>query len=182
MAIEPKSNKDGLQDSETSVALARKPPRGFLRLLLRLPAWLYRAHLGWLLGKRFLLLTHTGRKSGKSRRTVIEVIGHDPRDDTFFVCSGWGRTSDWYRNICRNPEVHITASRLRLRARAEVLDEAQAVKVLQQYGRRHPRAFKKISRLFLGEALQARAHNCRRMAQRMPVIAFRPRRSIDGRS
>jgi len=40
-----------------------KLPRGLVRLAFRAPIWLYRAHLGWLLGYRFVLLTHTGRKS-----------------------------------------------------------------------------------------------------------------------
>jgi hypothetical protein len=53
------------------------PPRGLLRLALRLPIWLYRWRLGWLLGDRFLLLTHTGRKSGLPRQVVLEVVHHD---------------------------------------------------------------------------------------------------------
>lgn len=36
-------------------------PRGLLRLLLRAPVALYRLRLGWLLGGRVLLLSHTGR-------------------------------------------------------------------------------------------------------------------------
>ena len=43
------------------------PPGKALRLGLRLPIWLYRLHLSWLLGERFLLLTHTGRNSGLPR-------------------------------------------------------------------------------------------------------------------
>jgi hypothetical protein len=49
-------------------------PTGWVRALLRLPILLYRLHLGWLLGHRFLLLTHVGRKSGLQRRTVLEVV------------------------------------------------------------------------------------------------------------
>jgi hypothetical protein len=37
-----------------------------LRLLFRTPTMLYRIRMGWLLGDRFLLLTHTGRKTGKT--------------------------------------------------------------------------------------------------------------------
>ena len=47
---------------------------GALRLLFRLPAILYRWRCGWLLGRRFLLLIHVGRRTGKLRRTVLEVI------------------------------------------------------------------------------------------------------------
>jgi hypothetical protein len=38
--------------SKTAIATA---PHGLLRFGLRLPIWLYRLHLGWLLGNRFLL-------------------------------------------------------------------------------------------------------------------------------
>jgi hypothetical protein len=31
-----------------------RPPRGLLRLAARLPIWLYRARLGWLLGERLM--------------------------------------------------------------------------------------------------------------------------------
>jgi hypothetical protein len=39
------------------------PPRGLARLAFRLPIWLYRLRLGWLLGDRFLLLTHIGGRA-----------------------------------------------------------------------------------------------------------------------
>jgi hypothetical protein len=65
-----------------------QPPRGFKRLFLRTPIWCYRLGCGWLLGKRFLLLTHTGRLSGFSRQTVLEVVDYDPDTDTYVIASG----------------------------------------------------------------------------------------------
>ena len=35
----------------------RKPPTGLERLLWRAPIWLYRLHLGWLMGERFYCCT-----------------------------------------------------------------------------------------------------------------------------
>ena len=46
-------------------------PRGWLRALLRVPTLLYRVHTGWLLGHRFLLLTHVGRKSRTRHRNGL---------------------------------------------------------------------------------------------------------------
>ena len=51
------------------------------------------------LGRRFLLLVHTGRKTGKERRNVLEVMGSDPVAEKFFVMTGWGENSDWWRNV-----------------------------------------------------------------------------------
>lgn len=39
----------------------RQKPSGVFKSVLRLPVWLYRWHLGFLLGARSLLITHLGR-------------------------------------------------------------------------------------------------------------------------
>src|SRR5689334_1392695 len=57
--------KEGKEMPEKIKSL--QPPHGFSRMMYRLPVWLFHVHLGWLLGNRFLLLTHTGRKSGLPR-------------------------------------------------------------------------------------------------------------------
>ena len=76
-----------------------QPPRGLSHILWRLPITLYRARLGWLLGDRVLLLTHTGRVSGKPRQAVIEIIRYDKVADYYLVASGFGEESDWFKNI-----------------------------------------------------------------------------------
>ncbi|HWD43055.1 MAG TPA: hypothetical protein VHM23_04920 [Actinomycetota bacterium] len=50
-------------------------PGPIVRWLLRAPGLLYDRHAGWLLGHRFLRLTHLGRRSGRRHRTVLEVVG-----------------------------------------------------------------------------------------------------------
>jgi deazaflavin-dependent oxidoreductase (nitroreductase family) len=149
------------------------PPRSFLRLVLRLPIWLYRLHLGWLLGNRFLLLNHTGRKSGHVHQTVIEVVKHDRGSNSFFVVSGWGNKSDWYQNIHKNPDVIICSGRQRLPVHAEDIPLAEAVEILNEYTRRYPVAFKELTALFLGERMQPGPDASRLLAERMPMIAFR---------
>jgi deazaflavin-dependent oxidoreductase (nitroreductase family) len=151
------------------------PPRGFLRFGLKLPIWLYRLHLGWLLGKRFLLLTHTGRKSGKLHQTVIEVVRHDQASNSFFVVSGWGDKADWYQNIHKKPDVSIRSGRKNLRVHAEDIPLAEAVDILNEYTHRYPIAFKELTALFLGERLQPGREASQRLAERMPMVVFRPR-------
>ena len=75
------------------------PPSGFSRLLWRAPIWLYRAGLGWMMGNRFLLLNHIGRKSGLPRQAVVEVVVSNDEEGTFTIASGFGAKSDWYQNI-----------------------------------------------------------------------------------
>jgi deazaflavin-dependent oxidoreductase (nitroreductase family) len=151
------------------------PPGGLLRILLRMPIWLYRLHLGWLLGNRFLLLSHTGRKSGQVHQTVIEVVNHDRVSNSFFVVSGWGDKSDWYLNIHENPDVIIYGGRQRLPVHAEDIPLAEAVDILNEYTRRYPTAFKELTSLFLGERMQPGPEASMRLAKKMPMVVFCPR-------
>ena len=56
---------------------SKRPPR-LLVVLFGLPRHLYRHRLGWVLGHRFLQLTHTGRSSGRTYKTILEVVHYDP--------------------------------------------------------------------------------------------------------
>jgi deazaflavin-dependent oxidoreductase (nitroreductase family) len=154
-------------------AKSLKQPKGALRFGLRLPIWLYRLHLGWLLGERFLLLTHTGRHTGKPRQTVIEVVKHDRERADFYVVSGWGPRADWYRNIHAQPQVLVQAGRHRWHARAEDVPLPQAVDILEEYTRRYPLAFKELTGFFLGEQLPPGRESSERLAASMPMIVFR---------
>jgi hypothetical protein len=78
------------------MGLFRERPRGFFRLLMRLPIYLYRLDLGWLLGHRFLLVTHRGRRTGLLRQTVVEVLHYDPATRESVVLSALGERADWY--------------------------------------------------------------------------------------
>ena len=118
-----------------------------MRLLWRAPIWLYRLNLGWLLGKRMLLLTHTGRISGLQRQAVLEVVDHDPEQNTYVIASGFGRKSDWFRNIQAQPNVIIGVGRAGIPARAEVLSANDGGQAIVDYGRRHPRAIKNLAGL-----------------------------------
>lgn len=153
-----------------------RPPRGLSRLLFRLPIWLYRLGLGWLLGQRFLLLNHTGRKSGRVRQTVLEVAGHDEESDTYLVAAGFGPRSDWYRNLLKRPEVTIQVGRRRLPVVAELLSAAESGEEMVDYARRHPTAVRALSRA-LGFEADSEADYRKLGQESVPFVAFRPRES-----
>lgn len=157
-----------------SKPLTGSKPRGVLRLLFRLPIWLYRLRLGWLLGRHFLLLNHTGWKSGLQRQAVVEVIRVDKASGTCFVAAGWGAKSDWFRNIQKIPGVSIVTGTKQIPARAEVLSEAESARELFDYARRQPVVFRMITLLFLGRCVGGSMENCQRLASRVPVVAFHP--------
>jgi len=56
--------------------------------IFKIPVLYYKLGLGWMLGKRFLLLTTTGRRSGKPRQTPLEFV-YNPQEDSYRVSPGW---------------------------------------------------------------------------------------------
>ncbi len=125
----------------------RRPPRGLQRWLWRAPIWLYRLGLGFLFGRRFLLLNHVGRKTGLPRQAVVEVADYDPQSNSYLIASGFGVNSDWYRNLQKTPEVRIQVGRKVMRARAELLSPQESGEAMVQYARKHPLAAQQLSRV-----------------------------------
>ena len=67
------------------------------QIVYKTPIWLYRLGWGPLVGRLFMILTTTGRKSGLPRRTALEFHQHHGRK---YVMVGWTAV-DWYKNIIR---------------------------------------------------------------------------------
>ncbi|MFN7943886.1 MAG: nitroreductase family deazaflavin-dependent oxidoreductase [Blastocatellia bacterium] len=154
-------------------ARAGTPPgHGWRRLFLRLPILLYHLGLGWLLGHRFLLLHHLGRKSGLWRETVLEVVRYDKPDNTYFVASGWGEASQWYNNILRHPAVEIESGGRRMNATARRVSQAEAEAEFRHYAARHPLAFRGLAEFMTGQQVSGTSADFRRLAERIPVIAL----------
>lgn len=113
------------------------PPRGWLNPLLALPVWLYRLRIGWLLGTRFLLLTHRGRKSGAVRQVVLEAMRHDRATRETIVMAGWGRRTAWLLNLEAGGAIEVRTGRLRYRPEVRLVGPAEAETILKAYERRN---------------------------------------------
>lgn len=117
-----------------------------------------------MLGRRSVLLEHTGRKSGLPRETVLEVIRHD--DQSFDVAAVWGAKSDWFRNIEADPNVRISTGRIRrAEATAVLADVATAESAFAGYTEAHPAAARA-----LGKSLGLPLGDPARMAATVPVV------------
>ena len=158
-----------------------RPDRGLLKLLLRFPVKLYRARLGWLLGDRFLMLSHKGRKSGKWHQAVLEVVRHDRGRGSYVVASGWGERADWLQNIMQTPGVVVQVGNRRFRAVAARLPLEQAARTLHDYAVKHPLAFRQLSGLLMGSSrrLDATMADCTALAKVVPLVELRPMRAGD---
>ncbi len=153
------------------------PPSGLLRGLLQLPAYVYRARLGILLGHRFLLLVHRGRRSGRRYETVLEVVRFDPAAPESVVVAGWGQKTQWLHNVEAGGVVEVSTGWRRYSPCWRRLDATEAAAVLADYERRNrligPIVRNVLSRL-AGWQYDGSDAARRRLVEQLPMLAFRP--------
>ncbi|MEU4245699.1 nitroreductase family deazaflavin-dependent oxidoreductase [Actinoplanes sp. NPDC026619] len=147
------------------------PPTGFSRMLWRLPILLYRRGLGGLLGRRIMLLTHTGRKTGRPRQAVIEVVEHDGTG--YLVASGFGPRADWYRNVMTEPYATIQIGGRKLRVTAIPVPAEEGGELMARYAVRHPAAARRLCKL-MGFVVDGSAEDYREVGRRVPFVQFLP--------
>jgi len=155
--------------------LIEKPmrERPLLRAFMRFPIHLYRARLGWLFGERFLMLSHTGRKSGLTRYVVLEVVNQEPENNIFYVAAAWGKKADWYQNILANPKVTVQVKNRQFSALAKTISQEAALENLWVYAQKYPAAFTQLIKTMLGEGLPPSYETCQKMAEVVPLVALK---------
>lgn len=154
--------------------------KNLLWYLFRAPVYLYRWKLGWLFGHRFLLLTHIGRRTGQHHQTVLEIVEYRKDGPEIVVVNGFGRNSDWLRNIEAQPGEEVTVGSQHFAASHRFLEEAEAMRVIQAYELRN-RYIASIVRAgfswLLGWQYRGGENDRRRLVKQLLLIAFRPRAS-----
>ncbi|MGW1044112.1 nitroreductase family deazaflavin-dependent oxidoreductase [Streptomyces sp. NPDC002547] len=155
-------------------------PAGWRRLAARLPIPLYRCGLGWIFGKRLLLLHHTGRVTGLQRRAVLEVVEHDPVGGSWTVASGFGPTAAWYRNLRADPKTLIEVGSRRHAVTARFIPPDEGAVIMARYARRRPRTARRLC-AFMGFVLDGTDAGYREVGRVVPFVlleaapGFRPR-------
>jgi deazaflavin-dependent oxidoreductase (nitroreductase family) len=147
----------------------------FSRHLLAAPRALYAAHAGWLLGHRFLLLRHRGRRSGAMYATVLEVLSWDAATREAIVIAGLGPRAQWLRNVLATGAAEIEIGSERFAAHARELGPAEAADVLADYERRNRIALPVVRRLLTrlsGFDYDGSEAARRRIASLLPLVAF----------
>ncbi len=150
-----------------------KPPSGISRILFRAPIWLYKLNLGWIMGKRFLKITHTGRKSGKPRHVILEVVKFEPSKETYYIAAAWGEKSDWVKNIRANPQVQVQIGQQKMTMLAEQLNPEQGEAIILDYAHRHPTAMINLAR-FMGYQLDGSETDFRELGRLLLMFALMP--------
>ena len=136
---------------------------------------LYEIGGGRLLGHRFLLLTHRGRRSGRIYRTTLEVLSWEPVKGEAIVMSGFGPRANWYLNTLRGGALEVQIAGQRLHPEVRTLEPEEAVRVLAAYERRNrfvaPIVRAVLSRL-AGFDYDSSDGARRRLVSALPLIAF----------
>lgn len=83
------------------------PKSEFAKMVTKLPILTWRLGLGPIAGRLFMIITHTGRKTGNPHQTMVEY--HTMNGIKYVVCA-FGVKTQWYRNIMADPRVTIQTS------------------------------------------------------------------------
>ena len=118
--------------------VSQDTPGPVFKWLFKIPILQYKVGLGWLTGKYILLLTTTGRKTGKLRHTPLEYV-YDKENDRYRIAAGWGGKTDWYRNVRVNPHVHVQVGRRSFDTEAQIASDEEVAQYMMDVTRRHPR-------------------------------------------
>lgn len=84
------------------------PGSGWRKQFMKMPLRYWRMGLGPILQRWFVVLTTTGRKSGKPRHTMLE---YSVMDGKTYLGSGWGERPDWCKNIAADSRVTLQSSK-----------------------------------------------------------------------
>ena len=144
-------------------------PSGWKRFVARLPIHLYRVGLGPLFGRRLLLLIHTGRTTGLTRKTVIEVVERDPAGGSWSVASGFGPQAQWYRNLLHTPQATIQVGRRYYPVTAYPITPDVGGRLMARYATRHPLAARRLCR-FMGYEVDGTEADYRRVGESVPFL------------
>ena len=147
-------------------------PSRLLIPMFKLPLLLYRLRLGWIFGHRFVMLTHVGRHSGKTRRTILAVLHFDSQTKEIMAISAWS-ASEWYKNILASPALQIETGFTHYTPAQRYLTTEEIARLFEEYRRARP-IFSRIVCRIPGWKWDASHEELLELAQTLRGVAFRP--------
>jgi deazaflavin-dependent oxidoreductase (nitroreductase family) len=122
----------------------RKPTTapGFVRRwLFRLPLVLHRVGIRGverLMGIDWIVLTTTGRRTGRPHTVVLDVVGRDEARGVWYVQPAYGRSAAWVRNVTAEPSGSAEFRGRRVRVRVTDVTGREGAEVVLRFLRAHP--------------------------------------------
>ena len=153
-----------------------KRPFGVLKAVFNAPSWLYRHRLGWIFGRRILVVSHRGRRSGRQYETVLECVVFDKITKESVIASAYGTRADWYRNIRATPALRVRTGRLDYVPDQRFLTPDEARAAAARFCREHPLEARIMPRMLtaIGAAVPPGERDHVEMLAALPMVAFRP--------
>ena len=134
------------QTSQTQVEKKNEKAPSILIPMFKLPLFLYRFHLGWMLGNRFMQITHVGRRSRKVYRTILAVLRFDEKTREIYAVSAW-KGSDWYYNIQAAPALQVETGLMHFVPTQRTLSAEEITTAFMEYRKQHPIFSRMICRI-----------------------------------
>jgi deazaflavin-dependent oxidoreductase (nitroreductase family) len=139
-----------------------------------MPRWMLDAQVfllrrQWMgpMNRQLMVITTTGRKSGK-RHTI--PIGFVPDGDTLLAFT-IGGVSNWYRNVLVNPRATLEVQGRTFDALArDIIDPAELRQVIEVYRKAQPGLFQR----FFGAPPDAPEAELAKIPERVKFIRFAP--------
>ena len=157
--------------AQPTIKKTRAP--AFLVPIFKLPLVLYRLRLGWLLGHRFMQLTHVGRRSGKVRRTVLAVLSYDAQTKEIKAVCAWN-ASEWYKNIQAAPAQQVETGFTRYIPAQRDLSSEEIAQLFVDFCRQHPIFSRMVCRI-PGWKWDSSYDEFLELARTLHGTAFRPK-------
>ncbi len=131
--------------------------------------WIMRSPLHGFVSKNMMLITYTGRKSGKQYTTPVNYLEIAKNGSTFLYTTSY-RERVWWRNLRGGAEVTLRLQGRDLPARAEVVEELEQVaQELGAYLRQAPNLGRYLS-VSMDEGGTPDVEDLQRAAEKMVVV------------
>ena len=152
-----------------------KRPNPWLKFFFKVPLWVHKMGFGgWekLVGAQWMLIATTGRKTGKRREVMVDVMDYDQAADTYYVEAAYGVRADWVKNIQSTPVFEAQVGRRKFHARAALLSNDGTADMLVQFYRRKP-AYTRSVMAMVGMKFKGE-EDLRALSDKLTLLAIKP--------
>jgi deazaflavin-dependent oxidoreductase (nitroreductase family) len=157
----------------TSAASSEQKPPAFISKFFKLPLFFYRLGLGGIFGKRFMVLTHVGRRSGKVYQSVLAVLTFDSATREIKAVSPWS-SSNWFRNIQATPALEVQTAGVRYAPKQRFLTPEEIANGFLQFRGEYPLFSRMIARI-PGWKIDSTYDEFLELARTLRGVAFEPK-------
>lgn len=162
--------------SATTVQIqGKQKPPAFMIPFMKMPLFLYRLGLGCTFGKRFMQLTHVGRRSGKIYHTVLAVLRYDKQTREIMVVSPWSE-SHWHHNIQASPALEVEIGGVRYTPVQRSLSPEEIAALFIEFRNQHPIFSRMVARI-PGWKIDSTYDEFLVLAHTLRGVAFQPKQT-----